>query len=109
MGFSTGWNMATALAKAPWGAANTKNGGGLAKLVSPRPDDRLLFAMYDHERALRDAANAEGDLDGNVQSLTNQVESLSAEVEGLAGQVKTLTASMEKLTAVIEELVSQRA
>lgn len=90
-----------------WGMANVRNGGGLAQPVAPRQDDRLLFALYDNERAVRETAMDTEQLCDDMQKVAAAVERL--DMEGLHAQFDMLTRTVEKLTAVIEELVSQRA
>lgn len=101
--------MASATTKAPWGAANVRNGGGLSKLgPQPRQDDRLLFAMYDSERASRKMVDVNDQLSEDVQKLSEAVWELEPEVKELRESLSKLGALVERLTEVVGDLVARK-
>ncbi len=98
--------------KAPaWGAVNRVNGGGLAKQSpsAPMTDQRLLYAMWDNERAANESAASACDVSDKLRETSAVIESLEAEVKELRDAMGELRELLAKLPEAIEEALAARA
>jgi len=73
---------------------------------APRQDDRLLFAMYDAERAERATIGATDKLADRLDDHDKTIASLDDEIVTLQERIETLTIALEKSTEMVERLAA---